>query len=243
ALDPLHHAPDPPLRGTIVHRILERFISEGPVTDLDDGIARLSRIADSVLLAEAAWPAARRIWKIRLMRVAEWFVTTEIERQETHTPLLLEHKGRLLLPDLDVTLYGKPDRIDARDDGHLVVYDYKTGAPPSKPQQTHFDKQLMLAALIAEQGGLEGMDARTVAQIAYIGLGASPKFEPVTLEPGDVAQVSADLHKLLAAYQARSRGYTSRRAVDLRGYGGDYDHLARFGEWDQSHDPDVQEVG
>ena len=54
---------------------------------------------------------------------------------------------------LDFELYGTPDRIDALPDGWLHILDYKTGTPPTKKQQEQFDKQLLLAAAMAERGG------------------------------------------------------------------------------------------
>ncbi len=242
-LDPLHHRPDAPLRGTIVHRIVELFIAEGPVRHVKTGCARLMAIADEVLQAEAAWPAARRLWRAQLAAVAEWFVAGESARQSQAQPLALEQKAEMELPLTGVTLRGKIDRVDLRSDGTLAIYDYKTGAPPSKDQQEHFDKQLLLSALLAEQGELKGVATMPVGETSFIGLGTSPKFDPVTLEAGEVAEVLQGLEKLLGAYLTRGKGYVSRRAVARLGYGGDYDHLARHGEWDESDDPTPEEVG
>ncbi len=114
---------------------------------------------------------------------------------------------------------------------------------PTTTQQQHFDKQLFLAAIMAERGALDGMDAARVREVAYIGLGATPKFEPVSLKDGDLANVMDEFRTLIGSYLERSQGYTSRRAVEHAEYGRDYDHLARFGEWDESFDPDPQEVG
>ena len=243
ALDPLHHTPDAPLRGTIVHLLLERFVKDGAVSDISSGIERLMKVTDQVLADEAAWPAARRLWRARMERVAPWFVETELARQARGQAIALERKGEMTLPVVDTELRGKIDRIDRLHDGQLVVYDYKTGNPPSKIQQEHFDKQLMLAAIMAEAGALEGLDAAEVAEVAYIGMGSSPKFDPVTLEFGQTDIVLKDLQGLLAAFQTRDRGYTSRRAVDLQGFAGDFDHLARYGEWDESDEPAPVEVG
>ena len=242
-LDPLRHLPDAPLRGTVMHRIFERFIAKAPVVDFERSKQRLIAVADEVLETDAAWPAARRIWRAKLLRIADWFIASELARQQRQTPVALERKASLLLPDLGVTLRGKIDRVDQTPDGALAIYDYKSGNPPSKPVQDHFDKQLMLAAVLAEHGALDGLAAATVHQVAYIGLGSTGSFEPVTPEQGATGAVLAEFRRLIAAYQVRSRGYTSRRAVDRQGFGRDYDHLARLGEWDESAEPDGQEVG
>jgi hypothetical protein len=48
---------------------------------------------------------------------------------------------------------------------------------------------------------------------------------------------------MLAAYDRRATGYTSRRAPARSDWRGDYDHLARFGEWEDSDDAAPVEVG
>ena len=241
-LNPLRLMADAPLRGNVLHEVVERFIASGPVKHPSD-VDRLMTIADDVLDTEVAWPAIRKMWRARLGRVADWFIAGEIDRQSHAIPFALEKNARLHLPQVDVTLRGKIDRIDRREDGSLVVYDYKTGSPPTKPQQEHFDKQLRLSAMMLEQGALEELGAQEVPEIGYIGLGSAPKFDPITLEIGETAQVLAEFLQLIAAFQDRSRGYTSRRAVDKTGFDGDYDHLARFGEWSESDEADPQEVG
>ncbi|MEL6518430.1 MAG: PD-(D/E)XK nuclease family protein, partial [Pseudomonadota bacterium] len=133
-------------------------------------------------------------------------------------------------------------------DGRLVIVDYKTGAPPSAGVMESFDKQLLLEAVMAEAGGFAGVPAAPVDHVAYIGLGASPKFAPYTVEDSDgrhfaTATVRAGLICLIAQYQRRTRGYTARRAMQKVRFEGDYDHLARFGEWDDSDTAMPEDVG
>ena len=84
--------------------------------------------------------------------------------------------------------------------------------------------------------------------MAYIGRGAKPVFAPYTVEDSDgrqfsTATVRAGLMRLIAQYQRPTRGYTSRRAMHKMRFEGDYDHLARFGEWDDSTAPTPEDVG
>ncbi len=243
SLDPLRRQPDAPLRGTLIHKILERFIDDAPVQDPVRDRDRLMEVADVVFAASAPWPAARRLWWARLRRVADWFVETEIVRQGAGKPIALEVKARMTIEALGVDLYGKIDRIDELPDGRAVVYDYKSGAPPSPDVQEHFDKQLLLSALLLESGAVAGRAPMDVAQIAYIGFGGSGTFEPVAPGSGEISATKAELTELLTAYADRSRGYTSRRAVDRKAFEGDYDHLARLGEWDESTPPSGMAVG
>jgi len=242
-LEPLRQTPDARLRGTVLHRIMERFLLQGSVKDPQSGCSRLLQLAEEILKDNVPWPAARRLWQVRIQQFSEWFVAGEMNRQIKARNIALERKGYLLFEDIGVALRGKLDRVDLNDDGTLAIYDYKTGTVPSASQQRHFDKQLLLSALMAEHGALEGIKATNVGQVAYLGLGGSPKFDPVSLQNDEVAQTLIEFRRLVSAYQNRDQGYTARRAAVRRDFVGDYDHLARFGEWDESETAIGESVG
>ncbi|RVT83441.1 double-strand break repair protein AddB [Rhodobacteraceae bacterium CCMM004] len=239
-LDPLHPAPDAPLRGTVIHDIFEAYLRTGTDPHRPDAADVLLACADAILDRDVPWPAARKLWRARIARVADWFVAGERVRQADATPEPPERRGRLILSSA-VTLTGKADRIDRRSDGRLVIYDYKTGAPPSERQIAHFDRQLLLEAAMAEAGAFETIPAARVAAIAYIGLGAAPVEALYDLDdpeaPFSVAETLAGLEALLARYLDPATGYTARRAMHGVRWDGDYDHLARFGEWTDADPP------
>ncbi|MBD3677420.1 MAG: double-strand break repair protein AddB [Rhodobacteraceae bacterium] len=242
-LDPLTRSPDAPLRGIVVHEVLEKFLDAGIAPDGADAKDRLLEMADEVLATHAPWAAARLMWRAKLERVADWFLSGEVTRQAEASPLEQESYGKLLLPEIGFTLSGKVDRIDKTADETLHIYDYKTGSPPTKKVQEHFDKQLFLSALMAEEGVLEGVPAAPVTRVAYIGLGSNPKVEPTVVGPEEIGEARAGLVRLIAAYQDRAKGFTARRAMQMSRYDGDFDHLARRGEWDDTEEPRVTEIG
>ena len=245
-LDPLHPMPDALLRGSVLHKVVERFVRERPDPEMPGAEpaaaarARLIAAAEAVLAAEVPWPAARRLWRARLMRVADWFLAAEAARPGR--PALIEGKGAVTLAGPGVTLTARADRIDALPDGRLEILDYKTGKPPSERTERHFSKQLLLEAAMAERGGFAPLGPREVARVAYVGLGLTPEERATDLSPGFLDSVWEELGLLLAAYLAPGQGFASRRAPRNEGDAGDYDHLARFGEWDMSDPPRPEDL-
>lgn len=241
-LDPLRHEPDAALRGQILHKILETFVRERPAGEsLPAAKARLMETAAAILDRMVPWPAARALWLARLARAADFFLS--IDGRDGGTPVVLEKAGGVTLAPLDFRLTGTPDRIDRLPDGRLHILDYKTGKPPSQAAQKAFDKQLLLAAAMAERDGFPGLEAAEVARITYVGLGSTPKTEETEITPDITAEVWEGLHALIAHYGHAAAGFTARRAVQREIFEGDYDHLARFGEWDTTDHPVSETVG
>jgi ATP-dependent helicase/nuclease subunit B len=240
-LDPLNQSPDARLRGSLLHKVLERFIKERGIETPAEARVRLLATADAVMVDEVPWPGARALWRARLERAADWFVQGEEGR--TGTPAVIEKKGSAPLTDLGFTLTARPDRIDVEPDGRLHILDYKTGLPPTAKQQQFFDKQLLLEAAMAEHGAFRELGPCEVAKIAYIGLGTTPKTLETEITPEIVHSVWDELHRLIATYMQPDQPYPARRAVFEDRFTGDYDHLARYGEWEMNHPPKPEDVG
>ena len=227
-LDPLAKSPDAPLRGTVIHDVLEAFIKAGPWSDAAKAKAALLRLSTDMLKELVPWPAARRMWQARVARFADWFVNSELQRQAQLSSSKTEVWGEVTLSALGFTLVGKADRVDLLRDGTAHIYDYKTGKPPSNAQQLHFDKQLLLEVEMLRQGGFEGLGAVHVTNATYIGLGNEPENAPAPIGETDVW---AEFAQLIAAYQNPEQGYAARRAMLTADAASDYDHLSRYGEW------------
>lgn len=243
-LDPLRPTPDARLRGKVLHHLVESFIRTRPDGE-DEAVARtrLLTLAEEVLEEEIPWPSARRLWLARLARIADSFVAAESGRQAAGRPVVMENKGSVPLENMDFTLTARPDRIDLLEDGRVHIYDYKTGTPPSDKKQRAFEKQLILEAAMAERGGFAELGPREVAGTTYIHLGGEGAERPGVTEEGLTDAEWNRLGKLIAAYLRRETGYIARRAVFETRREGDYDHLARFGEWQMSDKPHPEDVG
>lgn len=244
-LDPLRAQPDAALRGSVLHEVLDRFVAACPDVLPPDAEARLLQIADEVLAEEAPWPAARRLWRARLERVTPWFIRTEAERRALASPWLREEKGKWAVPGLPrpLTLVGKADRIDRMPDGRIAIYDYKSGKPPTEKEERAFAKQLWLEAAMAADGAFREGEPLETARIAYIGLGAKPDEVVHDLDPAELAKLTADFRQLMVHFLDPSSGFPSRRAVKNVAWRGDFDQLARYGEWDETDPAKTLPVG
>lgn len=238
-LDPLRHEANAPLRGTILHSIFEAVVRDIPLKDLT--VETLMDVADEILEEHVPWPAAQRIWRARLEKLAEWFIFTEHRRQENASPEYFEEKGHLRLDRLDFTLSGIVDRIDVGKGEAAIIYDYKT-TPPTEKVERLFDKQLLLEAAMLERGAFPKIGAHHVSRASYIGIGSNPSERDVRLDKTSPDEIWAELHTLIGHYFSTEQGYTSRRATSVVSHFGDYDHLARYGEWEDSDPANSEEV-
>jgi double-strand break repair protein AddB len=239
-IDPLGRPPDFRERGMVFHHILERFIREIGDHLPEPGEARilLLEATDAVLAEEVPWPDTRRIWRARIVRAAGWFLEGEARRRAVGRPEGLEVKGMMTVaaPGGAFTLTARADRIDRLADGGAAIFDYKAGAPPSEKQiEQGFNQQLHLQAKILMAGGFERLgplEAKIGAYLGLTGSGDGGKEQVVDDLPAEVAAHWARFEALIAAYDRVETPYISRGRAEMQKFEGDYDHLARRGEWE-----------
>ncbi|SMX32541.1 double-strand break repair protein AddB [Maliponia aquimaris] len=244
-LDPLMQAPDALMRGILTHEVLETFVKatlEDPARLTPDALLDITRniIGDA---GNVPFPTIRALWQARMARISDWFVDTEHARQALAVANHFEIKGKTDLPGLGFILTAKADRIDLDAQGHAHLYDYKTGAAPSKKEQTSFDKQLLLEAAMLLRGGFAPLAPKHVARAVFISLQPSKPDEvdaPLDEETPD--EVWEKFTRLIARYAQAETGYSARRALQKDSDTADYDHLSRHGEWEVTDPPVKQEL-
>lgn len=243
ALPPLRPRPDALLRGTVLHRVVERFSHEieGPLPD--DAADILRRIAKEEL-ANLPWATAQHLWMAQVERFLPRFLEGERQRRDQGTPQWFEVNGTLEMQEIGLTLTAKADRIDLRTDGSLAIYDYKTGAIPDTNRIAAYDKQMPVEILIASSGRFvtedgKSIGSKTVSTAGYIALGRSATAADLMLAAADYPpQETRDgIVQLISAFRDGRAGYTPRmRLMGDRDHS-DYDHLSRLGEWSLSDLP------
>ena len=237
ALDPLAQSADAPLRGIIVHHILERFVKNKIDPNTSDAASQLMALADDVLENECPWPATRALWRARIARFVPHFLSEESKRREYSSNIGTELHGEIKLSNVDFTLTGTADRIDISNDGEALIYDYKTGKAPTEKQQLHFDKQLLLEAAMVERGAFTKVGKVRTKAAVYIGLGGDLTDQKAPLIKSPTDETWDRFEGLIAKWMNPEKGFTSRSANETTTFEGAYDHLARYGEWDETSTP------
>ena len=245
ALAPLRPEPDEAMRGTVLHEILKRFLSPAPKAGMPaDGLTALFLArAQEVLDEEVPWPVERAFWLARLQTIARPLMRDEAVRLTEGAPKVVEKSGSVALAGLGITLTARPDRIDIENDGRVHVYDYKSGKIPAEKEIEAFDKQLPLTAAMLMRGAFAEIGARQIAGTSYIHLGGDGKTFPRACPPDLAAATWDRLIELVAQYQHDGAGFLALAAPQLTTRGGDYDHLARRGEWSLATLAEPQPVG
>lgn len=241
ALDPVTADADAPMKGTVFHKILEKFIALRPDAADPAAMTQFLVVADTILAEHCPWPTVRLQWMTQLESLAPGFLADEALRQQAGRMLALEAWGDIAVPGPDMRLTCKADRMDETSDGRTLIYDYKTGAIPTTKQQAKFDKQLLLEATMVERGGFAAVGARPVAGAAFIGFNAGMKTVPAPLDEHPPARVWSELTTFLTMTSQSDWGYVARRAPATTTYDSFYDHLSRYGEWTDA-DPARREV-
>ena len=104
-------------------------------------------------------------------------------------------------------------------------------------QQRTLELQLLLEALIATEGGFEGIPPSTVGVHSTLDLEPLLKISDAPLDELEGDALRAGLISLISHHLAEDSGFTARRAALTDRFGGDYDQLARFGEWSVADTP------
>lgn len=234
-LDALDPAADALERGNFVHAALDRFIRAYPQLLPGDAERRLTEIGNEIVAERAIHPATLAFWWPRFRRIAAWFVAWEKERRAGGIlPIATEVRGSLDIGGF--TLTGTADRIDRLSDGQIALLDYKTGNPPTDKQvEAGFAPQLPLEAAMAARGAFEGLAAAAAGELAYLRLsgGREPgKVQPVKRDAAVQGEAALEgLMRLITRYGREATPYLSRPRPQFLDVPGDYDHLARLGEW------------
>ncbi len=238
---PFNLDPGPAERGSLYHRIVDRFVrAEGS----GEPLTLIGHILDEEFDAVALPPHIDAVWRPRFAAVARAFVDWHLKRAPGVRESLTEVPASLDLSVGGIRLTGIADRIDILPDGSADILDYKTGSTPSlKVARALLDPQLALEAAAIRRSAFRGPGQREPANLLYVRLKPGERFEAEQVNnegaktnPKSAVELAedslAELEKLLTGLIDGRFGFASRLIPEQeRDYGGEYDHLARVAEW------------
>jgi ATP-dependent helicase/nuclease subunit B len=251
-VDPLEREPDPMLKGTLYHAIMQDYI-EGIETSApqSERLDYLKSLADEHIHDQNLAEDTSLIWKLRFYEIAQAYIKWEegYHLENNIANVLCEIEGSIKVADNNFLLRARADRIDIAADGSLHIMDYKTGQNPSVPQAQTLSPQLALEGLIAKQGGFKQDASAGVSDLSYIRLRRSDPLEVKSIANKTrtlddiLTNAENQLLKLVKGFQFEKQGYISRRApFKDSDMSNDYDHLARTREWSFGEDEDGDAV-
>ncbi len=237
-LDDLEADPGALERGNIIHKALEGFVRAYPGELPIDAERRLLDVGRELFQQFSHRPQVMALWWPRFERVAAWVVEQERARRAGAVEIKVEARGllRLAAPAGEFRLKARADRLERDADGRITVIDYKTGLLPERAEVVcGRAPQLPLEAAMVEAGAFEEVGRAAVAELLYWQLrgdetGGETR-RAAALDPAELAAQARDgLSRLFAHYDRPQTAYRARPRPDVP-WRGDYDHLARRGEW------------
>ncbi len=238
ALEDIAAEPGAAERGTLIHKILERFADANRKNLPSDALAALLRLGREVFDNQALAPSVEAFWWPRFERIAVWIVQTEQERRANGVyPIALEVTAThsIAAPGGAVTMVAKADRIDRGPDGVLEIIDYKTGSTPTnRDVQSGNSPQLPMEADLAKRGAFSGIAAATTVIASYWQLtgGSIPgEIKSFVDLPDDTLE---RLRQRIVEYDNPSTPYFAMPPTGSAarlGYHAAYEHLERVREW------------
>jgi ATP-dependent helicase/nuclease subunit B len=225
-------------RGNVIHQALERFV-RACLSELSaDAERRLLDLGRELFQEFSHRPQVMALWWPRFERIATWVVEQERARRAGAVEILVEVRGLLELPAPagPFRLKARADRLERHPDGRITVIDYKTGRLPERAEVLcGLAPQLPLEAAMVEASAFDEVGRAAVAELLYWQLRgdeaggeerSAAKLPAVAL----ATQALAGLSRLIAYYDRRQAAYLARPKPEVA-WRGDYDHLARRGEW------------
>lgn len=253
-VDPFNQDPGAAERGTIYHRIVEKFTNAGVSPLAPEAVPTMQRIIAEVF-DDAGLPAHIDIvWRLRFHDVARAFLKWDADRYPAIKTTLTEVPAGMDIVAAGIRLTGIADRIDIKAAGFADIIDYKTGISPSARQaRTLLDPQLALEAAALKAGAFAKAGILTPENLLYVRLRPGERFkvDQVNNELSartdsarssiDLAEQSiAELTRFVLLLQSGEKGFMSRlMPAQQTEYGGEYDHLARVAEWSTAEAEEV----
>ena len=242
-LDELDMKPSARHYGTAIHEAIDKFSKTYKNDIPSDAKDKLEALLKQEFIEAGYEPFQMAAEEPRLKRISTDFIDWMRRRQDCGYALQgSELKAEYYIDNLDFTLTAKADRIEQLGSGYDVI-DFKTGLLPTpKVVKAGFDLQLPLTAYLLEKGAFKTLPEAITEDLIYVrlrGIGAGVSEKYITTPQAKNGQTAEqykidaleNLTKLIQAYDTPETAYVSQPRIQYVNDYGDYDHLARRGEW------------
>ncbi|MEL7113584.1 MAG: PD-(D/E)XK nuclease family protein, partial [Pseudomonadota bacterium] len=170
ALDPLNLPPDVRVRGTAIHKALERFELE-----LYNTAEELLTLIEHELRSGGEVESEIIALRDQRFKVCQDYLDwRSAQVHEIEGAPLTEDRGSITISAAanEFMLSGTADRIERRIGNKIAILDFKTGKPPSEKQvRSGLSPQMPLQGLIARSGGYGKLGTSEVTALTYLRFG------------------------------------------------------------------------
>lgn len=218
--------------GTLVHAVLEEFNNKYPKDYPDNAKRELLQLGESYFMKANISEETKAFWWPNFLKTIDWVVAKEESYRQNVAQVYNEVKGKYSFdaPAGRFVVTAKADRVDITKDGKVNIIDYKTGqARSAKEIEYSYAPQLPIEALIAEQGGFEGIPAAEAEALIYWQLGR--KESGIFSNVSSVLQNTYDrIRELVALFDFENTPYFSKPNFRYAPKYSDYEQLSRIKE-------------
>jgi ATP-dependent helicase/nuclease subunit B len=238
-LDDLDPMPSAKEYGTLVHHVLEKFVSQYSEKLPEDIYQTLETLGREEFDNNHLAAETKAFWWPAFLKTADWFATQERTYRRTIVRSYPEVSGSFVFeaPAGPIRLEARADRLDLTQAGTLNVVDYKTGQIRTNAQiESGYAPQLPLEGIMAQRGCFvqkqnnASIPAAEVEGLTYWQLGK--KVQSYGKNVSELLEkIDERLRVHLAAFDLETTAYVSRPNPKHSLRHPNYEHLARVKEW------------
>ncbi|MFV0625898.1 MAG: double-strand break repair protein AddB [Alphaproteobacteria bacterium] len=219
--------------GNIIHGILDVFNKKFPTTYPKNAKEELLLIGETFFAENEIALETKAFWWPKFEKTVEWLVDTETNYRRDISRVYSEIKGSVDFetPAGKFVITAKADRVDVTNSGKINIIDYKTGQAKSKRELwAGYAPQLPIEALIAQDGGFEGVGASTIEKLIYWRLANEELVFDEDMK-SLLEKNKNNIHELISAFDFENTPYMAKPHHKFSTQNMDYEHLARTKEW------------
>lgn len=216
--------------GNFIHKVIEDYTNQYDNAGKDKQRFILD-IGKKVAKDDFADNDQVNLYWPKFEALSEAFIDFDESRRSMGVKVIPEKYGDISfkLKNNEIKITAIADRIDIFPDGSLHILDYKTGAVPTKSDIfSGISVQLIIEAMIAQNGGFEGVKGK-IAELTYVKFTpASPYIKTTSI---NIAEIDLEEHrkgliKILSFYDEGGEYVVNHSPTYSPTYD-DYKHLER----------------